>query len=1338
MSDEDAIRRRRDIQEALRRLDNTPLANGTRHLLETLGYFSDKTADLGNTPENFLANVEQSADHHAPLDRKKLMADKWLSCAFLFQLSNDEIPSLAIGQLPLGTDGEMARQQIESFVFVAIELEDEAWSRTQLATISRELNRRFPMPCILLFRHSEYFSLAVMDRRPNRRDPLRDVIDSRITLIKDVRIASPHRAHVDILARLTFEELDQRRRPTNFRELYNAWLEVLSTQALNRRFYQELAWWYFWAVKQVEFPRGGGADTEKRNAVAVIRLLTRLIFVWFIKEKGLVPEALFEREPLSRLLKVDPASDGEASNFYLAILQNLFFATLNVEMGEVRKWAQSGQRMKGDRLIQSVYRHKELFAQPDEALEIFRQVPFLNGGLFECLDRELTPQDLQRDPDLEKLANREGKGLVLRVDGFSRRGDAQPTVPNRIFFSGAEDVDLNQELGTRNKRYPVHGLLDIFARYKFTVDENTPIEEEVALDPELLGKVFENLLASYNEDTRSTARKQSGSFYTPREVVDYMVDEALIAYFQRHLASGNIPSHEREGWGGGIREPDDDTYLAAEGDGLETRLRALLSYGGEENPFDEGQTEQLIAAIEAVKILDPACGSGAFPMGILNKLVHSLRKLDPGNRRWMAQNRAPLERQLTEAARIPDAELRDSREQEAETALARFDEVFSQRHHADYTRKLYLIEKCIFGVDIQPIAVQIAKLRFFISLIVSQVTDPQGVNAGVTPLPNMETKIVAADTLTPIERPAQMGLRDPAIDDKERELARASARYFAARTVVTKRKYRELIFTLRDELAQLLETDAFLPAGAARQLVHWNPFDQNSAADFFDPEWMFQLSEGFDISIGNPPYVRQEQIRDIKDRLKENFECYTGTADLYVYFYERAIQLLKPEGVFSFITSNKWYRAKYGEKLRDWMSRNTLLRKIIDFGDEPIFTAIAYPTIVIATRRKMAVKQAAKGDQVRALNWVSEGAVEDFPVVFEQESFLVPQSELSTAGWQLEPPVKRRLLERMRAVGVPLGEYVGGRFYRGVLTGFNDAFVIDGATRERLIAEDPRSAEIIKPFLRGRDVKRWRVEPQDLWLIFVPWHFPLHNDISLKGASKQAEKEFKKQYPAIFNHLSQHKTSLEARNKSETGLRYEWYALQRWAANYWHEFDHPKIIYPDIYLHQSFAWDTKSYYSSNTCYFIPTNERWMTGLLNSIVIEWFYEQTANRIQNGYLRAFSDYMKNVPIPNSNANEKAILDACVVAILDSAGSHFEQLINGLVFELFFPDDLHAADIHLFDTCEQAGLARLASLEGKKLTTATAELADKIFSNDHPIYAMLFDLQALDVVRIIENWE
>ena len=1381
MSDLNASQRLSIIRDALADFARLPLEEAATAFFAALGYQGDRTQDeIGHAPDEFLACLPDL------FDAKRAHIYDWRRCAFLFQLTNEEIPLLANQQRPLVTATRYVRNDIESFVFLAIELHGENWSRTALAAITREFNRVFPMPAIVLFKCGGLVSLAVIDRRVHLRDAGREVLDSRITVIKDVRYADPHRAHLDILAGLAFANLGERHRPGNFRELYDAWIAALSIQALNKEFYTKLAHWYFWAVKQVQFPQGGGADANKRHAIAVIRLLTRLIFVWFVKEKGLIPPALFDRHRLRELLKDDPAMNLEAGNYYLAILQNLFFATLNVEAGTDeqearprRRWASENKSggQRGHYLIASVYRHKELFKDPDAGLALFSTIPFLNGGLFECLDRELTDQDFQRNPELRALAVKEGSGWVLRVDGFSRRKDAQAIVPNKLFFGGESEADLNADLGTKGKRYAVRGLLDLFNSYKFTVDENMPLEEEVALDPELLGKVFENLLASYNEDTQTTARKQSGSFYTPREVVDYMVDEALIAHFEQHLATLQPRREKSAGRVNARRSINEVLELGAAPDELDLsrdapvgntglgavdpatankpsladRLRRLLSYAEDDHDFTPQEVVVLIAAIESLKVLDPACGSGAFPMGVLHKLVHVLKKLDQKNVLWRQQNRAHIEAQLAEARKIPDLTLREEKVEAAEADLERFDRNFANAHHADYTRKLYLIQKCIHGVDIQPIAVQIAKLRFFIALIVSQEVDKTQHNSNITALPNLETKIVAADTLMPIDRPVQGGLQDLAIKGKQQDMIAARESHFAARTSKTKHKWQQRIADLRVELAELLEKDQFLPKGAAKQLVHWNQFDQNAAADFFDPEWMFQISDGFDIVIGNPPYVRQEKLKannlNFKDLLKKHYDCFTGTADLYVYFYERSIKLLKPEGVFAFITSNKWYRANYGEKLRDWMNCNTHIRSIIDFGDEAVFTAIAYPTIIIATRRKRPSPASGRGiggeggrisEIVRVMNWSQKYPVEIFPAVFAAESFPVPQTELSKAGWQLEPPVKRRLLERIRAAGKPLSEYVQGKFYYGIKTGLNEAFVIDGTTRARLIAEDPKSAEIIKPFLRGRDVKRWRVEFANQYLIKIESSENKQHPWSNKK-NQEAESVFSKCYSAIHSHFQKYREELI--NRCDQG-HYFW---ELRSCIYWQDFEKPKIVYPDIALSPQFSWDSDKRYLANTGYIIPTNDKWLLAILNSSVCAWFYAQISPQIQNGYYRFIAQYCEKIPILDATPDQKCFLELSVSALLITltpdpspvcGRGEWERFINGLVYEFFFPDDLHQANIHLFDAVAKAGIDRLADLDGRILADAARELADTIFAPTHPIQGMLSDLQRLEVVRIIEG--
>jgi adenine-specific DNA-methyltransferase len=329
----------------------------------------------------------------------------------------------------------------------------------------------------------------------------------------------------------------------------------------------------------------------------------------------------------------------------------------------------------------------------------------------------------------------------VRIDGFSDREDSQPTVPDFLLFGKERELDLSEEYGDKKfKRVKVRGLIHTLKHYHFTVEESTPLEEEVALDPELAGKIFENLLAAYNPETGATARKQTGSFYTPREIVNYMVDEALIAYLKGKLEEG-----------------------CPEGVDTDGRLRYLFSYEEEGHSFTEGEVELLVAGIDQLKALDPAVGSGAFPMGILHKLVFILGRLDPRNEKWKERQKKRLQDAIAAAERIEDVTIRENTLSELEQQIDGLEEAF-EKNTLDYGRKLYLIENCLYGVDIQPIAVQIAKMRFFISLIADQKVDPSAENLGVRPLPNLETKLVAANTLIGIEKPEQMMLGSPRID----------------------------------------------------------------------------------------------------------------------------------------------------------------------------------------------------------------------------------------------------------------------------------------------------------------------------------------------------------------------------------------------------------------------------------------------------------------------------------------------------------------------------------------------------------------------------------------------
>lgn len=417
---------------------------------------------------------------------------------------------------------------------------------------------------------------------------------------------------------------------------------AFSVEALTKQFYKDLFEWYQWAVdpeSNITFPNNTSIEDDDRDDIEtkVIRMITRIMFVWFIKQKDLVPHKLFDIDFLTTVIKdFDPYSKTNG-NFYNAILQNLFFGTLNRaikdEDGNTRKFATATKRD-----IKTLYRYAELFSiSEQDVINLFAEVPFLNGGLFECLD---------------KTRYIDGVEQCYNYDGFSRnnckfsdgRYKHRATVPNNLFFEQEK------------------GLISILSRYNFTIEENSPEEQQVALDPELLGKVFENLLGAYNPETKETARNQSGSFYTPREIVNYMVDESLIAYL------------------------GDNDFV-----------RSLFRYDFKYDKAKETDYKIISDRLKAIKVLDPACGSGAFPMGLLNRMIDILERITPDE--------------------------------------------------SIYNLKLAIIENCLYGSDIQSIAAQITKLRFFISLICDCDRDASKPNYGIPTLPNLETKFVSANSL---------------------------------------------------------------------------------------------------------------------------------------------------------------------------------------------------------------------------------------------------------------------------------------------------------------------------------------------------------------------------------------------------------------------------------------------------------------------------------------------------------------------------------------------------------------------------------------------------------------
>ena len=921
---------------------------------------------------------------------------------------------------------------------------------------------------------------------------------------------------------------------------------AFSVEALTKQFYKDLYEWYQWAVDPtsgVYFPNNTSTEADDREDIEtkIIRLITRIMFVWFIKQKELVPNKIFDVDFLETILKDFDPNSAVVGNYYNAILQNLFFGTLNRaiedEQGNKRKFATN---VKKD--IKTLYRYAEMFTiSEDEVIKLFSEVPFLNGGLFECLDKTKTIDGVEQSYNYDGFSRNDKKF----ADGRYRN---RAVVPNILFFE------------------PEKGLISILSRYNFTIEENSPEEQQVALDPELLGKVFENLLGAYNPETKETARNQSGSFYTPREIVNYMVDESLISYL------GNTAF-----------------------------VRSLFSPEFVYDKTKEADYKTIAEKLKSIKILDPACGSGAFPMGLLNRMIDILCHI------------------------TPDENI--------------------------YEMKLAIIENCIYGSDIQSIAAQITKLRFFISLICNCEKDATKPNFGIPTLPNLETKFVAANSLIAKKKQESHNLfENPEIEPTKKELTEIRHEHFSAKTAYRKSTLREKDKQLREKLAKLLEQDNDFAPEDAKQLAAWNPYDQNAVAEFFDPAWMFGVNDGFDIVIGNPPYI---QLQNNGGELAQlyapcNYKTYARTGDIYCLFYERGYQLLKPNGHLCYITSNKWMRAGYGEKTREFFANNTNPMLLIDFAGVKIFESATVDTNIL-----LFAKAANEHKTLCAVtNKQNKDSVKNLSVFVQQSGSVCEFS--NSDSWVILSPIEQSIKRKIEAVGTPLKDWDIQINY-GIKTGFNDAFIINTEKRDEILSncqtedERTRTAELIRPILRGRDIKRYGYNWANLWLIYIPWHFPLQFDESITGASEKAEIAFQEQYPAVYQHMLKYKEPLSKRNKAETGIRYEWYAMQRWGAKYWEDFSKPKIVYPNMTKYMPFVYDESRFLTNQKCFIITGGcMAYLTAFFNSSIFKFCFRDSFPELQGGTRELSKIFFDKIPIKKITPEQNEAFRKAVTSI------------------------------------------------------------------------------------------
>ena len=1034
--------------------------------------------------------------------------------------------------------------------------------------------------------------------------------------------------------------------------------DAFSVEKLTKDFYSDLFKWYQWTLSEevgITFPNNTDISEDDRVKLEeqVIRLITRVLFVWFIKQKQLVPEYLFNKNELKKILKdFDPVSTVEG-NYYNAILQNLFFATLNRPVVE-REFA----KLVDKRDIKTKYRYAEMFNLSEEdILELFRPIPFLNGGLFECLDKD----------DLD------GKKYFL--DGFSRNDKKfangnfkhRAFIPNCVFFDDS------------------NGLIPILERYNFTVEENAPNEIQVALDPELLGNVFENLLGAFNEETKETARKQSGSFYTPREVVTYMVDESLIAYLTQILPStSNIVIRQL------FQEED-----------LPHELK------------NDNQTREKIAtSLKSIKILDPACGSGAFPMGILNRMVDVLDKLDARSEKTI------------------------------------------------YEQKLHLIEECIYGVDVQTIATQISKLRFFISLIVEQesidLSKPEE-NYNVITLPNLETKFVSANTLMGLHssNDALLNLTDPELNELRDKLYQIRHDHFYAENAYKKKELRRQDQQFREEIKSHISENLVKPdlelvknleefilvqqnerkkiegenwvdeivlvkqaslfgdeesesnsitkvdinkrerdridksikdaksrierefnkskskgfEAEIEKLAKWDPYDQNSSSGFFDITWMFGLEDGFDLVIGNPPYLRIQGIRDnnqeFADYLTKEYKSATGAFDLYIVFLEKSLQLIKSNGIVNFIMPTKWTNAAFGKGIRKVLFEKKAASKIINFGAYQVFNASTYTGLQWFQPNS---DKLLYFELDRDLKSNTDLSVYLNSLNSDNNATLIEQEKLAGDVWTLTNNITSKIIEKLNAQPRRISD-VFDKIFQGLATSKDDVYFLydcsfKNKTVKGLSKQLGKIVEIeeafSKPLLKGDDVHRYDIVKTNKVVLF-PYKIDNGN------ALLYSEEEIKDLFPKAYKYLKECEDVLRDREKGRFNIDGEWFQFGRKQGINFAEKE--KLVAPEISLGGNFSYDKYGqFYSTTTIYgYIKKSDctdsyRSLMAIMNSKVLWWFLVNTGTVLANGYFRFKPNYLYPFPVPVLTPDTDLILEKLVERVIEfNRNQKFQESIE-----------------------------------------------------------------------------
>ncbi len=880
----------------------------------------------------------------------------------------------------------------------------------------------------------------------------------------------------------------------------------------------------------------------------------------------------------------------------------------------------------------------------------FAYLPYLNSSLFEKQSIENTLEISSLSNDLKLFYY---KNTVLKDDKCKAKKGQVGLLEYLFEFLDSFDFGSDDE-------------------------QSEILSQKELISSSVLGNVFEKL-NGYKE----------GSFYTPSFITSYMCKESITkVVLDKFNAQFDLNAKDISELRKSLRKED-----------------------------KKAQKELL----NSIKICDPAVGSGHFLVSALNVMLSIYDELNLFDEEFY------LEVQNDEILITG----RKGEFIEYKRPSTPKDKAHLIQQELFHTKK-DIIENNLFGVDINPNSCEITKLRLWIELLKHsfyQSFDDENYHDLKT-LPNIDINIKCGNSLVSYFETGKSLNHYPNIKERINKYKRMVKDYkegfYTDKSHINQEiknlkisfknfcfadKFKKEMKSFNDKCEKyskkygnfLAVDDENLKFFVSANLTLFD-FDEKEATKEFANlkkeydnifnlesnhpfEWRFEFPEildddgnfkGFDLIIGNPPYIRQEELKELKSHLAKNYKVYKGTSDIYTYFYELGFNVLKDRGgVLSYITSNKYTRAGYGEALREFLLKNVKFLEYTDLNGIKVFDSATVDTSILCFEKSKSkdnkFKYLALSNEILKTCAYNIGLYKDF-AEFSQNS-------LSKESFTFSDENTSALKAKIERIGTPLKEWQGLNIYRGILTGYNEAFIITTEKRNEILAnckdeaEKERTAKLIRKMLRGRDIKRYSYEWAGLWVIFIPWHFP---NVEKPKTMLENEQDLKEQYPSLYKHLLSHKERLSKRNKEETGIRYEWYCLQRWGANYYQEFEREKIVWASVgYIEHSFI--PKDMLLQDTNYFFSTSNRYLLGILNSKPITYYLADIQTPLGNtGAFRNYKYNIEKLPIPKINSKNQNIVDELINLVdeilkakeqdKNANTQELENKINSLVYKLY----------------------------------------------------------------------